>query len=81
MSLVHDARTMRSVGRQLSRSIKKFVLFSENEFKHHKISTGVTASILEVVLGTFQRLCDENSLLIKVGCMQLHNPIHNRRTL
>ena len=45
MSLVHDARTMRSEGRQLSRSIKKFVLFSENEFKHHKISTGVTASL------------------------------------
>ena len=69
MSLVHDARTRISVGRQLSRSRKKLVLhihvcIAANEY--FKVST---LALLEVVLCTLQRLCYENSLSIKVGRM------------
>lgn len=35
----------------------------------------VFVGLLEVVFGTLQRLCDENSIFVEVGRVQFHNPM------
>ena len=78
---------MMSVGKELNMSRKKLVLAGDGGRKRGSrreggreggvggVDEGLTRGSLEVVLGTGQGLCDEDSLSIVVGCVQLQDHV------